>query len=466
MYIVLILVLIMLLSISLLIFNYEIMAPPVAMISMFLVCVLVGLLRYGDWELSSYSSGTVLIITAGILAYIIGGYFAYCLYYITHKVSRSRITPCCLSRIEVNNILLLLATGIGIAEVFLFYKFIDTTVLNNGYSRIDITHLLLSYRILSTSSALIDMPRYLSVLKYIVEMNGVLALFILIYNFSFSSLKKKDIFYFLILFCWIGNSILTSSRGDFLTILAIIIYLLYFFVNIKKGFSLHVEYKIVGWGVKLLISFLVVFVALAIFMGRRTSFTSASLLDYLTIYVSGGLRAFDLYVQDVPHISSGIVGNDETFHYIAVLCSRLFDYGGLKPIHLEFREINGQNIGNIYTAFRRYHSDFGIFGVIILSGISGFLMTRLYSKTRYEASIGKISATLLIFAWLSKSILYMPIDDHLYVFIFTLNGLFKIVVLYFLFNFIVSESRIITFGGKRLSNGRINKKECCTKHYL
>lgn len=445
MYIVLVLVLIMLLGVALLIFNYEIMAPPVAMIAMFLLCVVVGLVRYNDWELSSYSGSTVLIIIVGILSYIIGGYLAY---HSTHRIRRASIQSYCPDRIEVKTIYLFIALVVGGIELVLFYRFISTTVLVNGYSNVDISHLLLSYRILSTSSALTDIPGYLSLLKYIVEINAVIALFIFIHNFCFSLFQKKDIIYLIIILFWMGNSVLTSSRGDFLTILAMTIYLIYFFVNMKKGFSPQVEYKIVRWGINLLVIFLILFVLLAIFMGRRTTFTGASLLDYLTIYISGGVRAFDLYVQDGPHIQSGIVGNDETFHYISVLFSRFLNYDNLKTIHLEFRSINGQNIGNIYTAFRRYYSDFGIFGVIILSGVSGFLLTRLYSKSRYKASIGRIGFTLLIFSWLSKSVLYMPIDDHLYLFIFALNALFKIILLYFLFNFIVRKKIVITFGRK------------------
>lgn len=446
MYIVLVLALIMLFGLSLLIFKYEIMAPPVAFIAMFLLCAIIGLVRYNDWALSTYSGITVLIIIVGIISYIVGGHFAYS---ITHKIRRASILPYCPDRIEVSFIYLFIALVVGGGELILFYRFICTAVSVNGYSNIDITHLLLSYRILSTSSALTDMPRYLSLLKYIVEINAVIALFIFVHNLCFSLFKMRDIIHLIIILFWMGNSVLTSSRGDFLTILAIIIYLVYFFVNMKRGFSLRVEYIIVRLGIKLLTIFIIAFVVLAIFMGRRTTFTGASLLDYLTIYISGGLRSFDLYVQDGPHIQSGIVGNDETFHYISVICSRFFDYNNLKTIHLEFRAINGQNIGNIYTAFRRYYSDFGIFGVIILSGVSGFLLTRLYSKARYKASIGRIEFSLLIFAWLSKSILYMPIDDHLYLFIFTLNGLFKTVVLYLLFNFIVRKKVVLTFGRKR-----------------
>lgn len=448
MYIILILILIMIFGIALLMFNYEIMAPPVALTAMFLLCLLVGLTRYMDWNLSSYSAMAVLLVIAGIVSYIIGGYCAYHAFYKKHRVHRTSILPCSQDRIRVNIIFLLIAIAIGVIELVLFYSFIYSTVLLNGYSHTGITELLLSYRTLSVSSALIDMPRYLSVLKYIVEINAIISFFILIHNFCFSTFKKRDIIYLVIILFWIGNSILTSSRGDFLTILAMGIYLIYFFVNMKRGFLINVEYKIVKIGIELLVIFLAAFIGLAIFMGRRTSFTFDSLVDYLTIYISGGLRAFDLYVQDGVNIRSGIVGNDETFHYISIIASRLFGYDNLKPIHLEFRSINNQNIGNIYTAFRRYYSDFGILGMVILSSISGFLMTGLYSKSRYEASLNIIKPTILIFAWLSRSILYMPIDDYLYLFVFTLNGLFKIVVLCLLFDFIIRKKVNVRYGGK------------------
>lgn len=255
--------------------------------------------------------------------------------------------------------------------------------------------------------------------------------------------EKKDRLLILLILFWPLNALLTSSRGDIITMLAEIIYLIYFFYGINNGFSVSNSIKMLGKSTKILIIFIILFFLFAVYQNRINA--DNTLWNSITIYISGGVRAFDIYVKEPLKRNTGLLGNDETLRYFSTFFAVHRGQGQKPLLPLEFRYINGKSIGNIFTAFRRYYSDFGIIGIIIFSSVLGFIMTQLYVKSRNTCIKEKNGFSILLFAWLSKSIFYMAIEDCFYVTNVSLNGLYKIIILYILYLIFVEKRKFLRF---------------------
>ena len=62
----------------------------------------------------------------------------------------------------------------------------------------------------------------------------------------------------------------------------------------------------------------------------------------------------------------------------------------------EFRNIQGINIGNVYTAFRSYLHDFGFGGMLLLTALESLVMSTLYYSSKKRISHKIIDTKLLI----------------------------------------------------------------------
>lgn len=447
MYIIFLIAIFLIFIVSYLIFQKELFAPPVMMVLVFLFCGMVVLARYDDWDVSKYSVDSALLLILGLISFIIGGgiaYFATSNIYIKGKGIGINYQDDIRDRVNVPGVIGFIGVIICGVEVLLFYRYVISTVLSMNYKHTSLASTLVSYRWASMQNLIpneLAMPGYLSILKYSTEVFSVFALYVVIHNIIFGYFKKKDIFQAIILLTLPVNAFLSSSRGDILILLAEMVYLIYFFLGIKNGFGTLSDMKVVRKGIRILIIFLVFFIAFAAFQNRYSE--SNTILNSLSIYIGGGIRAFDEFVKDPLPRNRGLIGNDETLRYFSTFMSVHRGQGEKTLLPLEFSYINGKSIGNIYTAFRRYYSDFRIPGIIIFSVLLGFIMTQLYCKSRNACMIGKNSFVVLAFAYLSKPVFYMAIEDFFYVSNVSLNGLFKLLLLYFLFCVFAQRKKLV-----------------------
>ncbi|MTV44646.1 oligosaccharide repeat unit polymerase, partial [Streptococcus pneumoniae] len=86
-------------------------------------------------------------------------------------------------------------------------------------------------------------------------------------------------------------------------------------------------------------------------------------ISYITRYMGGSIQLFDLFVIDPIRRNKEL--GAETFSGIYEMLAKLgFDNNIIKG--LEWRvSPNYYSLGNVYTAIRRYYSDFGVIGIVI-----------------------------------------------------------------------------------------------------
>ena len=449
MYIVLVLLLGVMIFVFYYAFNREILCPPVIVSIMFFICSFFGLFRYSDWEISTYSFISVLLLLLGILSFGIIGLFSYHIkvsdkYYcedISEYYRRDRI--------DGGNIYFFVAILLGIVADYLFFKYIRETISSFGMNPNGISKFLLNYyqlKVWHSEVAPIGLTKYLG---FLLNVNAVISLFVFLHNFCFKVIDRRDYLHLFIVLLWVIHAILDSSRGTLLLLMAQMVYCIYFFWNMYHGWGQNVNQKIIHWGIRAFIIMIAAFLVLAIVMGRRESFADLDPSKYISKYISSGVRNFDIYVQD-PKFSDE--WGKETFFSIKRFLYNYFNVGQLYSNNLEYVHIKGKLGTNVYTAFRRFYSDFGIVGIIILPGILGFFYTFAFKIVKLQCLRGEISFLFILFSYLSSELFFMPIEERFFTNDFSVNGILKIALLFIIYYLVIQRRyRIVIRSTSRAS---------------
>lgn len=412
------------------------MMPACLSVAVFFLCVCVGYTRWYDWKLNEYTLKGLILLLVGIISYVFFGNIAFNRH--REKIHSLEILN---YRIHICLGIKMIFLFIGILAVIFFYKYILFVTNCFGKPVMGISQRLYLYRYLSVNKELVGeyaIPKGVLLLKYLAEVNAILSIYIISFNRIMAGIRK-DIVLFVPILLSVTVSFLNSSRGELITLTCFVIYIHYFLYRMKYGIRIAGK-KILKEGVAIFIFFIIAFLALAILLGKRNSFSFYDIVQYISVYISGGIRGFDIFVNlDYPH-NMGVVGNDETLHYISVFLGKYLNIGNYNETQLEFSYINGKSIGNLYTAFRRYYSDYGCPGLIVFSGIIGYIYCWMYAVCCNRVDEKKVSCIVLVFAYLSRTIFYLPIEDYFYISICTINGIFKLLCIIVLFHFVIKKS--------------------------
>ena len=196
-------------------------------------------------------------------------------------------------------------------------------------------------------------------------------------------------------------------------------------------------------------------------IGRYETLKGFDFKNYSLIYFSGGIRNLDQYLKE-PTVAPQIFG-EETF--VQLHRNLYISYGIGKDFvrYLEFRGINGRNIGNIYTSYRRFYHDFGVLGVIFLPLIQGIVISLMYYRLNRNPRNDKINYLEVIYCYLSYTTMYITIDDLFYSSWVSITGIKILIIMYvayfFIFNVTSKQPGIIRID---LGNIKISRR---TRNY-
>lgn len=234
-------------------------------------------------------------------------------------------------------------------------------------------------------------------------------------------------------------SILTGGRNPLINLcLAIIV--MYFIKQRQFNGRRLLKFKTIC---KLVLGGTVALILFSSFRGMVGRTSDDTTFDYLAMYIGAPIKLFDLFVNSVQ-VTQKVVGQ-ETFSAF------LGDIGkSVGNSNLEFRSNNGFGLGNVYTPFRRYYSDFGIYGLVLLTAIQSFFYSFYYSKI-VKKRISGIDPFTILYAYLFVGVAYYSVDERLYTYFlswYTIKGIilifiFSIILPKLNFNLSVSSSDIL-----------------------
>lgn len=174
------------------------------------------------------------------------------------------------------------------------------------------------------------------------------------------------------------------------------------------------------------------FYAVKTLMGRQSEDT---LVEYITHYAGGGIPGLDLYLQDPP-APSGIWGK-ETFYS---LNNGLRKLGVLDIpyyyIHHEFRRSGGASIGNIYTALRDYHYDFGLGGLLVLHTAFSVIFAFWYEYQKKRRS----HLGILLWAMVYYCVVFYPISNSFFASVISFGFVIRAALLAVLYRLLIQRN--------------------------
>lgn len=194
-----------------------------------------------------------------------------------------------------------------------------------------------------------------------------------------------------------------------------------------------------GWTKKILVgaivrAILLIAVACVLFwllawvVGRQVEL---GLLDYICSYIGFSFISFDLFLQH-PLATRDLFGA-ETFVAIYGFLGRLLgDDGLIYSGNNEFRSWHGIGLGNVYTSFRTWYSDFGLAGTVVLCLICSLVMTLVYERCRSKDDKNGISFSLVVYSYFAAGLFAMPLVSLLTQTALQVTTVFELLMIYVL----------------------------------
>ena len=162
-------------------------------------------------------------------------------------------------------------------------------------------------------------------------------------------------------------------------------------------------------------------------------------IEYISMYAGGPVKLFDMFIKN-PVPNSGIWGKETFPSLLKTFRSLGYDI----PQYIskkEFRFYNGVNLGNVYSAYRNWLSDFGINGVYILQTIFALFYNSYYYLLRKKGYKKHILA-LIIYGYMAEAIFLHPIDDWLFSMFVSVGFIIYIIVFWLLYIMITKKVKL------------------------
>ncbi len=425
-----------LLILNFLINNGDIFAPSCMVCLIYFLCVLLSLYNYDIWQLDSFSGDTVSLVLVCLAVFSLVCFFiCNVLYGLNLRKRRAPLTAesCKMHIIPVNRQILFIACALQVTIILLCV----INILRVGGGVVGWAYILNRYKMLNASGEAF-LPGYVQQGIKIVTVLGYTYLFIFVNNAVMEGKLKGHYNCLIPVLLHLLRSILTGSRYNMICIAAAGVYAAYILYQQKTGWRRTFKFKYLIWGVSGFTLLLALFVLLKRAAGRTDNIEP---VYYVTMYSSGCIKLLDSYIQ-APIAPSSIWGK-ETFSGInAFLANR-----GLTQrydINLEFRFINGRNIGNVYGAIRRFYQDFGFGGCLLLISIEAAVWSSIYSRLTYAVHKNR-EYLLILFMYMVHALVIFPIDDKFYNNLVTPSFVIYTVLFYFSYRYIVRKKKVVRF---------------------
>jgi oligosaccharide repeat unit polymerase len=256
------------------------------------------------------------------------------------------------------------------------------------------------------ASVLSHTPFYMKFFQLVNEPAAYIVAHIVVYNWV-SKLKNSKLSYAYLLVSMLNSLLVGERSGSTNLLLALII--LYIFIR-RFAFGLKIKGSIIIKIAAVLLLLLIGFQQSLLILGRRTVIDQ-SLSDYLAFYMGGEVKNLDYY------LNSGIT-NHFNEPFLAFTFSNIYNLlGGIfgsytPPVATRFLSVNGFRTGNVASMLYPFYCDGGLFGVIALSAVVGFIVQSCYEIAKrnvYNTSISlplySIFALSLAMSFFSNRIL-------------------------------------------------------------
>ncbi len=393
-------------------FKRDVLSPAVVLSALFSLCVALALYNLNRWSLWDYHLNTALLVLWGVVAFIGASYVVDRLF--QRRFREKLALPLQLSArtVPIDWVKLALVVAFDLLALAYFWSEVRRIAILGGYSEGGLWTMMRTYR-QTYSYTVLPAGQGLPWLMY--QFIKLITVFAYVYLYQFINNVTADRFRIRyaallvpVLLSFV-QTLMNAGRMEILRLAAAALVMLYVLWQRSGNWDRRLgrkQWLYVGAFAAFMLG---AFYLLANVVGRRV-YDDA--IYNLSVYTSGPVKLFDMFLQDPPK-PSGIWGQ-ETFYGIHQFLSKYFDIGQPYIRHLEFRSVQDINVGNIYSAFRRYYYDFGFLGLTVLQAINGVIFTAFYRIIKLKRIGNKAGIGLLLYAFIAFNLFMLPIDDLVY----------------------------------------------------
>lgn len=388
---------ILLLWFFVIIISRDVFSPSAIICESYLIAIACSLYNYEKWGMD-FHLNTFFTILIGIIIFV----FVSAIYNTTRKkektVEKREISLIKFERTNIVAILLIISFVIAIIYFIYFFQALNSISASSFSEKMEI------YRHRTTRSGIVYIPTIVNFLIKFCRALAIIYTYIIINNvmyYKINNIKMKDsnlFFYIVGILIYIPISASSGARFD------LIIYIL---SCIMVWYILYNRHSIKKMNFQKLVKLGIIFVLIIIIFGETKNIfgrnnNSNEMLDYFTQYFGGSIHCFDVYLQ--KERESCEVFGQELFSGIRKFLYQL----RILPENKISKDIgefvymnNGEAIGNIYSAFRNMHHDFGYIGIIIFQMLLAIIFNKFYNyilKYRTNEKNNYIDYSVLVYS--------------------------------------------------------------------
>lgn len=156
-----------------------------------------------------------------------------------------------------------------------------------------------------------------------------------------------------------------------------------------------------------------------------------TLTSYLASYFGGSIIAFDQFlINPVPN--SDVWGMELFYSIVHFLQKIGFVGGDIILVHLDYVYINGSAFTNVYTCFRAYVIDAGLYSSFLIHLLFIYFYEKYYIRILKRDSIyDKVNMSIIIYGLISYGVYLTFYSNYLFALVLSIHTLIQIVLIIF-----------------------------------
>ena len=416
----------------------DIFSPSIIAIGVFIISTTLFLINAEKWN-AEISLKTFFVISFGLIVTITVDCFMQTIshkkcYYISEK--RMQPTNVRVLRVDTWKVVALIVFSLVITY-FYYYEVLRIAAVSakqlGSTGDYNVMHI---YRMATAHSDTLSSQQQMNPIieqsAKIIMVSAYICLFIWINNvLVWKDGFKRNFKYLIPVIFYLLQSLLSGGRVQLIYFVAACLVIEYILWQRKTNWRANLSGRFVKIGACFLISFLALFYSIRYVVGRTVE--DIPFFTYISIYAGAPLQLLNLYLESPPMPSTS--WGEECFVGLYQLLYKLGVVTNYHSIQTEFRISNGENLGNVYTFFRRPIQDFGIGGMFFFILFFVGIYTYIYHfKIKYSINSYRSDRILLLYSMFFYPIVLFSIDNCSYS-LFTIGNLLTIIITLFMFWF-------------------------------
>lgn len=408
----------------------DILSPWVITCIMYTISTFFAMVNINRWQFT-LSSGTVLVILSGLVAFGLGTLL---FSYLFHKESASIFRPKRLlasseityKEIDIPYWLILAVCGMLI--LIFGYLFVKTYQFSVQEGNTQGLAQMMRYARNGFIQPGKGLGRLANHMVLINECLQLIFLFFFMHNCILCRFRKKWLLYLCPVGIVVAAQILGTGRTFMIMLLSTILLFGFLMFNLRWGWNSKTTIRIIMLGCIALILFFAVFTLLGYLTGKSKV---RGVWDTISLYTGLSIPSLDVYLSK-PRVPSDVLGKETLYGLRTILKTLGFDIAS-EVRHLEFSEFANGISGNVYTNLRRYINDYGYAGMLVLQFIVGSAYSLFYN---YLKSQKKVGFPLILYSMLFFPLVMQGIDELLLSSMVNTTTIYKIIYFVFFYSVI------------------------------